>query len=112
MGTKRHREKKSKSEAEPANKSVKVEQPPAHIKEVDVGPQKEIAKHIKKQEKRLIVVLESANLETVKVTIFNHKHSKDFHSKFDRFNPFIFMKSHNWFALFVKVSKWNEVYEI
>lgn len=66
MGTKRHREKKSKSEAEPANKSVKVEQPPAHIKEVDVGPKKEIAKHIKKQEKRLIVVLESANLETVK----------------------------------------------
>ena len=40
---------------------------PAHIKEVDVGAKKEIAKHIKKQEKRLIVVLESANLETVKV---------------------------------------------
>ena len=49
------------------NKSVKVEQPPQHIKEIDVGPKKEIAKHIKKQEKRLIVVLESANLETVKV---------------------------------------------
>ena len=68
MGTKRQREKKSKkSEAEPANKSVKVDQAPAHIKEVDVGPKKEIAKHIQKQEKRLIVVLESANLETVKV---------------------------------------------
>ena len=71
MGTKRQREKKSKqSAAEPANKSVKVEQPPAHIKEVDVGPKKEIAKHIQKQEKRLIVVLESANLETVKVNLF------------------------------------------
>ena len=72
---KRQREKKSKqSEAEPANKSVKVEQPPAHIKEVDVGPKKEIAKHIKKQEKRLIVVLESANLETVKVIKFDCMH--------------------------------------
>ena len=68
---KRQREKKSKkSEAEPANKSVKVDQAPAHIKEVDVGPKKEIAKHIQKQEKRLIVVLESANLETVKVSKF------------------------------------------
>jgi len=68
MGTKRQREEKKskKSEAEPATKSVKVDQLPAHIKEVDVGPKKEIAKHIKKQEKRLIVVLESANLETVK----------------------------------------------
>ena len=42
---------------------------PAHIKEIDVGAKKEIAKHIKKQEKRLIVVLESANLETVKVIL-------------------------------------------
>lgn len=67
---KRQREKKSKpSEAEPAKKTVKVDPIPAHIKEVDVGPKKEIAKHIKKQEKRLIVVLESANLETVKVWI-------------------------------------------
>lgn len=64
---KRQREKKSKpSEAEPAKKTVKVDPIPAHIKEVDVGAKKEIAKHIKKQEKRLIVVLESANLETVK----------------------------------------------
>jgi len=67
MGQKRQKERKEKkSEEEPANKSVKVEQPPQHIKEIDVGPKKEIAKHIKKQEKRLIVVLESANLETVK----------------------------------------------
>ena len=65
---KRQREKKSKpSESEPAKKTVKVDPIPAHIKEVDVGAKKEIAKHIKKQEKRLIVVLESANLETVKV---------------------------------------------
>ena len=59
MGKKRHAENKDIPKEEP--KKVKT-----HLKEVDIGAQKDVVKHIKKQEKRLIVVLESANLETVK----------------------------------------------
>ena len=65
---KRRREKQASNEnQEPSAKKSKVEtKPPAHVTEIDVGSQKDVTKHIKKQEKRLIVVLESANLETVK----------------------------------------------
>ncbi len=70
MGMKRRRDKKeSKGSEEVAKKVKKGAQEiklPSHIQEVDVGSQKEVVKHIKKQEKRLIVVLECANLETVK----------------------------------------------
>ena len=64
---KRRREKQANEKQELSAKKSKVEtKPPAHVTEVDVGSQKDVTKHIKKQEKRLIVVLESANLETVK----------------------------------------------
>ena len=70
MGTKRKdrkERKKEASEGEPQQKAAKVEDKlPSYIKEIDAGPKKDVVKHIKKQEKRLIVVLESANLETVK----------------------------------------------
>ena len=60
MGKRRHAENKDiPNKEEP--KKVKT-----HLKEVDIGAQKDVVKHIKKQEKRLIIVLESANLETVK----------------------------------------------
>ena len=59
MGKKRHAENKDISKEE--TKKVKT-----HLKEVDIGAQKDVVKHIKKQEKRLIIVLESANLETIK----------------------------------------------
>ena len=51
MGKKRHAENKDIPKEEP--KKVKT-----HLKEVDIGAQKDVVKHIKKQEKRLIVVLE------------------------------------------------------
>ena len=61
MGKKRRAENKEISAPVEEPKKVKT-----HLKEVDIKGQKDVVKHIKKQEKRLIVVLESANLETVK----------------------------------------------
>lgn len=67
MGTKRKREKKQRAEEEPLQKKVPVnDKLPNHIQEIDAGPKKDVVKHLQKAEKRLIVVLESANLETVK----------------------------------------------
>lgn len=65
MGKKRR--EKHLSDHQEKIKKAKVEvKPPTHVTEIDAGSQKDVTKHIKKQEKRLIVVLESANLETVK----------------------------------------------
>ena len=62
MGKKERAEKRRAEKPEEKEpKKVKT-----HIKEIDIGAQKDVVKHIKKQEKRLIIVLESANLETVK----------------------------------------------
>ena len=61
MGKKRRAENKETPAPVEEPKKVKT-----HLKEVDIKGQKDVVKHIKKQEKRLIVVLESANLETVK----------------------------------------------
>ena len=65
MGVKRRRDKK-KDEEEPPQKKQIESKLPTHVKEVDAEPKKDVVKHIQKQEKRLIVILESANLETVK----------------------------------------------
>ena len=65
MGLKRRRDRKKESDEPPKKKPIENKLP-THVKEVDAEPKKEVIKHIQKQEKRLIVILESANLETVK----------------------------------------------
>ena len=68
MGKKRPHPKHHRDSESPKKKSkvIEVQKPPEHIVEVNLSSQKDLGKHIKKPEKRLIVVLESANLETVK----------------------------------------------
>ena len=65
MGKKRREKHANEEQVKKAKVEIKNTLP-AHVTEIDAGSQKDITKHIKKQEKRLIVVLESANLETVK----------------------------------------------
>jgi rRNA small subunit pseudouridine methyltransferase Nep1 len=62
----RDREAAAESSEKKKPKLSAAELPPPHVTEIDVGSQKDVTKHIKKQEKRLIVVLEAAHLETVK----------------------------------------------
>lgn len=38
--------------------------------EIEAESKKSIPKHIRKQDKRLIIILENANLETIKVTLY------------------------------------------